>query len=55
MVQLRAEKGRGLFLTRDSLGRHEQTPEQYVTWTQLRAKELGVTFTGTPVEINHMI
>lgn len=55
MSQLRADKGRGLFLSRDSLGRHEQTPEQYVGWTQAKAKELGVMFQGTPKEIKRMI
>lgn len=55
MSQQRADKGRGLFLTRDSLGRHEQTPTQYVGWAQAKAKALGVAFNGTPTEINHMI
>lgn len=55
MSQLRADKGRGLFYSRDSLGRHEQTPEQYVGWTQTKAKDLAIKFNGTPTEINRMI
>jgi len=51
----RAEKGRALFYSRDSGGRHEQTPAQYVEWAQRKTSELGVRFTGTGEAINEMI
>lgn len=51
----RTRKGRGVFYTRDSGGKHEMTPGQYVAWAQTRAKELGVTFRGTPETIEQMI
>ncbi len=46
---------RGLFYLRDSGGRHETTPGEYVNWAQRRAHELGVTFEGMPEEIDAMI
>ena len=55
MVQQRLECGRGLFLSRDSGGKHETTPRQYVIWAQRRATALGVSFTGTPDAIEEMI
>src|SRR5438045_2962036 len=51
----RSAAGRGLFYTRDSGGEHETTPGEYVRWGQRRAKELGVTFSGTPEQIEAMI
>ena len=42
----RPERGRALFYTRDSGGKHEMTPGQYVRWAQRRAVELGLTFDG---------
>ena len=48
-------KGRAAFYSRDSGGKHEQTPAQYVEWAQCCAKELGLRFKGTPTEINRMI
>lgn len=51
----RPETGRGLFYTRDSGGRHETTPTQYVDWVIRQATELGVTFSGTADEITRMI
>ena len=48
-------KGRGLFHTRDSGGKAEMTPSQYVEWTQRNAEELNVSFDGTPERIHAMI
>jgi hypothetical protein len=47
--------GRGLFYTRDSGGKHDNTPGQYVRWAQGEAEKLGVAFTGTPAQIEAMI
>ena len=52
---IRQNKGQGLFYTRDSGGKHENTPAQYVEWAQRRADELGVDFAGTPAAIESMI
>jgi DNA invertase Pin-like site-specific DNA recombinase len=46
--------GRAVFYTRDSGGKHEQTPAEYLRWAQKRAKELGVAFDGTPDTIEAM-
>lgn len=51
----RSTKGRALFLHRDSGGRHETTPGQYVEWAQRKANELGLSFDGTPARIEQMI
>lgn len=51
----RKQQGRALFYMRDSGGRHEMTPGQYVEWAQRRAVELNVTFHGLPVEIEAMM
>ena len=51
----RREKGRALFYTRDSGGKHESTPSEYVLWAQRQADELGVEFRGTPEGIEAMI
>ncbi len=51
----RPEKGRALFYTRDSGGKHETTPTQYVNWAAGKAQELGLRFTGTPEAIEAMI
>ncbi len=51
----RSEKGRALFHTRDSGGKHEMTPGQYVAWAARKAAELGVRFDGTPAMIESMI
>jgi DNA invertase Pin-like site-specific DNA recombinase len=47
--------GRGLFYTRDSGGKHDNTPGEYVRWAQGEAEKLGVAFTGTPAQIEAMI
>src|ERR1700722_9852561 len=51
----RPAHGRGLFLTRDSGGKHEMTPAKYVEWAATEAQKLGVNFTGTPAQIDSMI
>lgn len=51
----RSNQGRGMFYSRDSLGLHEMTPGEYVRWAQGKAKDLGLTFEGTPERIEKMI
>ena len=51
----RPTQGRATFYSRDSGGKHEHTPAQYVEWAQSCAKELELRFKGTPAEINRMI
>jgi DNA invertase Pin-like site-specific DNA recombinase len=55
MTTQHRERDRGLFYTRDSGGKHELTPPEYVEWTRRRAKELGVRFSGTPERITAMM
>jgi DNA invertase Pin-like site-specific DNA recombinase len=54
-MSTRPAQGRALFYTRDSGGKHEMTPGQYVGWAQGKAVELGLSFTGTPALIEQMI
>jgi len=51
----RPTAGRGLFYTRDSLGKHETTSGEYVLWAGRAAAQHGVTFSGTPERIEAMI
>ena len=51
----RIKKGRALFYTRDSGGKHENTPGEYVAWAQREANRLGLSFNGTPESIEAMI
>jgi len=51
----RIKKGRALFYTRDSGGKHENTPSEYVAWAQREANRLGLSFNGTPESIESMI
>ena len=51
----RPEHGRGLFYSRDSGGRHETTPGEYVQWATNKSKQLKLKFCGTPEAINRMI
>ena len=48
-------KSTALFYSRDSGGKHENTPEQYVAWARRKTKELGLSFSADPDEINEMI
>ena len=47
--------GRALFYTRDSGGKHEMTPAQYVNWAIGEANKRGCSFAGTPAQIEAMI
>jgi hypothetical protein len=51
----RAFKGRALFHHRDSGGKAEMAPGQYVDWAAQRAAELNLSFAGTPERIEAMI
>ena len=55
IVAARPARGRGLFYTRDSGGKHELTPGQYVNWAAGRARDLGVSFSGTAAAIDEMM
>ena len=54
-VPNRPECGRGLFYSRDSGGRHETTPGEYVEWARKMAKDLKLKFRGTPEGIKRLI
>lgn len=54
-MKKRKEKGRALFYTRDSGGKHENTPAEYVKWAQREAEVLNLVFDGTPDAIERMI
>jgi len=47
--------GRGLFYTRDSEGKSDLAPQQYVAWARGEASRLGVAFGGTAEAITSMI
>src|SRR3954468_7599129 len=51
----RPAAGRAVFYTRDSLGKHETTPGEYVLWAGRAAAQHGVAFDGTPERIEAMI
>src|SRR3954468_20273131 len=51
----RPAAGRAVFYSRDSGGRHETTPGEYVLWAQRVAAQHGVAFDGTPERIEAMI
>ncbi len=53
--QSRPEKGRALFYHRDSGGKHETTPGEYVIWAQNYSIQHGLNFDGTPDRIMEMI
>ena len=48
-------RDRAVFHHRDSGGRAEMTPGQYVEWAQRKAQELNLSFDGTPQRIEAMI
>ena len=54
-IPKRPEFGRALFYSRDSGGRHETTPVEYVQWAKNQSKQLKLKFCGTPEAINRMI
>lgn len=45
----------GVFYSRDSGGRHQTTPPQYVKWACNTAECLGVSFKGKPTDIKHLM
>jgi predicted GNAT family N-acyltransferase len=51
----RSQKDRSLFYSRDSEGRHDQTPGEYVSWAAKIARDLGLRFDGTVEAIETMI
>jgi hypothetical protein len=51
----RPTKGRALFYTRDSGGKHETTPGQYVNWARGEVARYHLRFDGTPERIEAMI
>lgn len=51
----RNARGRLLFYSRDSGGKHETTPGEYVRTASDRAQKEGLTFAGTPAAIEGMI
>lgn len=55
MTTKRKEHGRLLFYTRDSGGKHENTPTEYVDWAKRKAGQLGLEFGGTAGVIDRMI
>ena len=54
-LRKRSTKGRAVFYTRDSGGKAEMTPGQYVLWAGQKAEEGGLEFSGTPTQIEQMI
>ena len=55
LKKTRPEKGRALFYSRDSGGKHDQTPSQYILWAKSKADGLGLLFGGTPEGIERQI
>lgn len=51
----RSKRGRALFYSRDSSGRNEMTPAQYVAWAQRLTAEKELTFDGTGERISQLI
>lgn len=51
----RPRHGRAIFYNRDSSGRHETTPGEYVRWAADICRRDGLAFTGTPEQIDEMI
>ena len=51
----RPAAGRGIFYTRDSLGRHETTPAEYINWARRTAAQHGLAFDGTAEGIEALI
>lgn len=51
----RPKNGRMLFYSRDSGGKHEMTPGEYVRAAMKRAEELSLVFAGSPERIEAMI
>src|SRR5262249_53486571 len=54
-MRKRQQEGRALFYTRDSGGRHEMTPGEYVSWARRTSEQLKLRFDGTPEAILAMM
>jgi hypothetical protein len=54
-MKKRSTLGRGVLYLRDSGGRHEKTPREYVRWANSKAAELGLKFDGTGDAVQAMI
>jgi hypothetical protein len=52
---MRPTKGDALFYTRDSGGKHEMTPAEYVNWAINECNKGGLGFSGTGEQIERMI
>lgn len=55
MRKQRNELGRAVFYTRDSGGKHEQTPIEYLAWAERETDRLGLQFNGTCDAIQEMM
>ncbi len=55
MAKQRTSPGRALFYSRDSEGRHETTPAQYINWARQKSLELKLEFDGVAEVIESMI
>ena len=53
-MPIRPKFGRSVFYHRDSKGRHEKAPAEYVRWAIGKAAELGLQFDGEPETIQQM-
>lgn len=51
----RKESGVAVFYTRDSGGKHEMTPSEYIEWGRKEATKRGLSFCGKPATIQRMI
>ena len=51
----RPDRGRALFYSRDSGGKAEMTPSQYVTWACRESKKRGLSFDAEPRDIDTMV
>jgi hypothetical protein len=51
----RPQKGRAILYLRDSGGRHETTPSEYVLWAASYAAREGLKFDGTAATVEEMI
>jgi len=51
----KSSNGRGVFYHRDSGGKHEMTPRQYIEWAKAKADEHGIEFRGSQEQFERMI
>lgn len=55
MAKKQTRNARAVYYSRDSGGKHEQTPAEYVQWALQAAKALGLSFDGTPEHVERMM